>query len=113
MKVAYFSPFPPKQTGIATYSDHLVREVRNLMPVDCYDFHNDQAGDPSISFGDFARIGRISDLLKYDAIMYQVGNNRHFHLDILKLLRDTMVHFKFMNARRVWGAMPILNRNGT
>jgi hypothetical protein len=57
------------------------------MQVDCYDFRNDQAGDPSISFGDFARIGRISDLLKYDAIMSQVGNNPHFHLDILKLLR--------------------------
>ena len=56
------------------------------MQVDCNDFRHYQAGDPSISFGDFARIGRIRDLLKYDAIMYQVGNNPHFHLDILKLL---------------------------
>jgi len=72
------------------------------MQVDCYDFRHYRA----ISFGDFARIGRISDLLKYDAIMYQVGNNRRFR-------DDAMAHLKFMNARRVWDAMPILNPNGT
>ena len=87
MKVAYFSPFPLKQTGIATYSDHLVRDLRNLMPVDCYDFHNDRADDPSTTFGDFARFGRVSDLRRYDAVVYHVGNNPHFHLDILKILR--------------------------
>ena len=104
MKVAYFSPFPPKQTGIATYSDHLVRELRNLMPVDCYDFHNDRADDPSTTFGDFARFGRVSDLRRYDAVVYHVGNNPHFHLDILKILRhwpgivvlhDVVVYYLF------------------
>jgi glycosyltransferase involved in cell wall biosynthesis len=104
MKVAYFSPFPPKQTGIATYSDHLVRELRNLMPVDCYDFHNDRADDPSTTFGDFARFGRVSDLRRYDAVVYHVGNNPYVHLDILKILRhwpgivvlhDVVVYYLF------------------
>ncbi len=104
MKVAYFSPFPPKQTGIATYSNHLVRELRNLMPVDCYDFHNERADDPSTTFGDFARFGRVSDLRRYDAVVYHVGNNPHFHLDILKILRhwpgivvlhDVVVYYLF------------------
>ena len=104
IKLAYFSPFPSKQTGIATYSDRLVRELRNLMPVDCYDFHNDQADDPSTTFGDFARFGRVSDLRRYDAVVYHVGNNPHFHLDILKILHhwpgivvlhDVVVYYLF------------------
>jgi glycosyltransferase involved in cell wall biosynthesis len=88
MKVAYFSPFPPKMSGIAVYSEQLVRQLRKLMQVDCYDCANEQAGDPSVSFGDFARTGRISDLASYDAVIYQLGNNPHYHLDIFHIMRQ-------------------------
>jgi glycosyltransferase involved in cell wall biosynthesis len=88
MKVAYFSPFPPKQTGIARCSDQLVGYLRKLMEVDCYDCCNEEAGDPSVTFGDFARSGRITDLTNYDAVIYHLGNNPHYHLDIFHIMRQ-------------------------
>ncbi|MDQ6764548.1 MAG: glycosyltransferase [Verrucomicrobiota bacterium] len=87
MKIAYFSPFPPQQTGIALYSQQLVGELRRLMEVDCYDFDNDEATDPSKHFGDFAIVGRIKDLGACDAVVYHLGNNPHFHLQIFRTLR--------------------------
>jgi glycosyltransferase involved in cell wall biosynthesis len=86
MKIAYFSPFPPKMTGIAVYSEQLVRELRKMIQVDCYDYANEQAGNPSVTFSDFARTGRISDLANYDAIIYHLGNNPHCHLDIFQIM---------------------------
>jgi glycosyltransferase involved in cell wall biosynthesis len=88
MKIAYFSPFPPKQTGIAAYSVALVEGLRKLMAVDCYDFRNREAQDPSNSCGDFEQIGRVSHLRIYDAVIYHLGNNPHFHLDIFHMLRQ-------------------------
>jgi hypothetical protein len=58
MKVDYFSPFPPKMSGIAVYSEQLVSELRELMQVDCYDCANEQGGDPSVTFG----VGEVGDL---------------------------------------------------
>lgn len=87
MKVACFSPFPPKKTGVAAYSEQLALELRRVMELACYDFCNDRAGDPLTSFGDFGQSGRISDLRSYDAVLYHLGNNPHFHLDILRTLR--------------------------
>jgi glycosyltransferase involved in cell wall biosynthesis len=87
MRIAYFSPFPPQQTGIALYSDQLVRELRKLMQVDCYDFGNESVDRTSITVADFARVGRISDLGNYESVIYQIGNNPHFHLDIFRTLR--------------------------
>jgi glycosyltransferase involved in cell wall biosynthesis len=88
MKVAYFSPFPPKMSGIAVYSQQLVRELRELMQIDCYDCVNEQGGDASVTFGDFSRTGRISDLANYDAVIYHLGNNPHYHLDIFHIMRQ-------------------------
>jgi glycosyltransferase involved in cell wall biosynthesis len=88
MRIAYFSPFPPQQTGIALYSDQLVRELRKLVQVDCYDFGNKSVDPASMTVADFSRTGRISDLANYDAIIYQIGNNPFFHLDIFRTLRQ-------------------------
>src|SRR5258708_4678170 len=88
MKIAYFSPFPPKQTGIATYSIALVKELRRLMRVDCFDFENGTGQDPSVNFADFDKLYRIGRLKTYDATVYHLGNNPHFHLDIYRTLRQ-------------------------
>ncbi len=104
MKVAYFSPFPPKQTGIATYSDHLVAEVRKIIEVDCYDFDNAAATNAADGFADFAVHGRIRDLTQYDNVVYHLGNNPGFHLDIYRtfrafpgivVLHDVVLYFLF------------------
>jgi glycosyltransferase involved in cell wall biosynthesis len=86
MRIAYFSPFPPKRTGVALYSDYFVRELVKLMDVDCYDFGL-ESGGASESVRDFTKTGRIRDLAHYDSVVYQIGNNPHYHLEIYKILR--------------------------
>lgn len=88
MNIAYFSPFPPKRTGVALYSEQLVRELQKLAQVDCYDFDNELTGPDGLTVADFGRIGRISDLNGYDAVLYQIGNNPHYHLNIYYTLRQ-------------------------
>jgi glycosyltransferase involved in cell wall biosynthesis len=88
MKIAYFSPFPPKRTGVALYSDQLVREVQKLVEVDCYDFDNATDGQQAVVVKDFATTGQISQLSSYDAIVYQMGNNPYYHLEIYQVLRQ-------------------------
>src|SRR5205814_4112578 len=102
MKIAYFSPLEPKRTGIAAYSEELVRALRKIMRVDCFDFGNDEAGDPGTTFGDCGRAGRISVVAGFDTVVYHLGNNPHYHLDIFRTMRhapgivvlhDTVLYF--------------------
>jgi glycosyltransferase involved in cell wall biosynthesis len=88
MKIAYFSPFPSQRTGVALYSDQLVRELQKLMDVDCYDFGNESSAPGSLAVTDFARTGRVSQLSGYDAVIYQLWNNPHYHLNIYHTLRQ-------------------------
>jgi glycosyltransferase involved in cell wall biosynthesis len=88
MKIAYFSPFPWQRTGVALYSDQLVRELQKLMQVDCYDFGNESSGPDDLVVADFGKEGRISQLTGYEAVIYQLGNNPHYHLNIYYTLRQ-------------------------
>jgi len=60
MRLAFFSPLPPKKTGIADYSEALLQELQRLVEVDVYDSEPRQF-DPG----------------RYDALLYQLGNNEH------------------------------------
>ncbi len=88
MKIAYFSPFPPKQTGIATYSKYLVSELRKLFSVDAFDISNDSASNASTAFANFSPADAIRELNDYDTVVYHLGNNPHFHLEIFGVLRQ-------------------------
>ena len=58
MRVAYFSPLPPARSGIADYSEALVRELARLVDLELFT-RPDQPFDPAA----------------FDAIVYQIGNN--------------------------------------
>lgn len=58
MRVAFFSPLPPSPSGIADYSAALLEPLSKLANVDVY------AARP-----------RELDAARYDAIVYQLGNN--------------------------------------
>jgi ADP-heptose:LPS heptosyltransferase/glycosyltransferase involved in cell wall biosynthesis len=86
MKLAYFSPMPPARTGIATYSDHLVHalaercEVAVFVSGDCkWEAATgcrvlNYAADPMV----------LKSLEAYDQILYNLGNNPWFHLDMYR-----------------------------
>jgi glycosyltransferase involved in cell wall biosynthesis/SAM-dependent methyltransferase len=58
MRLAFFSPLPPARSGIADYSEALLEHLRPLMDVDV-----------------FSAPGRSFDAARYDAVLYQMGNN--------------------------------------
>jgi len=60
VKIAFFSPLPPAKSGIADYSAVLLEHLRRLAEVETFE---DQP--------------RPFDANKYDAIVYQLGNNPH------------------------------------
>ena len=72
MRIAYLSPLPPKRTGIATYSTHLLSALREIA-----DIH---VVDPTLS------LEMLISLNGCDASLYHLGNNPWYHLDIYKVL---------------------------
>jgi glycosyltransferase involved in cell wall biosynthesis/SAM-dependent methyltransferase len=60
IKLAFFSPLPPARSGIADYSAALLDELRKLADVEA-----------------FSTRPTKFDSRKFDAVLYQVGNNAH------------------------------------
>ena len=60
MRVAFFTPMPPRKSGIADYSEALLEHLTRLLDIEVLE--EEPAGfDPS----------------RFDAIVYQLGNNPH------------------------------------
>ena len=60
MRVAFFSPMPPSKSGIADYSAALVDRLQHLVDLEV-----------------FAERPAQFDAARYDALLYQIGNNPH------------------------------------
>jgi glycosyltransferase involved in cell wall biosynthesis len=87
MKIAYFSPMPPAKTGIATYSSHLVPVLAKHCELTVFVHGHSAWSSSGITVYDFeADPYVLKSLPDYDQIIYHVGNNPHFHLDIYKVL---------------------------
>ncbi|MFO0950167.1 MAG: glycosyltransferase family 4 protein [Isosphaeraceae bacterium] len=79
-RVAFFSPLPPRRSGVADYALSLLRELRSEYEIDVY--HD--AGyvpDPGVS-GEFLcrdhrTFSRYAPAVGYDAVVYQMGNSRY------------------------------------
>lgn len=105
MKLAFFSPFPPKQTGVAAYSQTLVRALRHTMQVTAFDHGNPEltgVDREAIDFG--ATPESLASLGEWDLPIFSLGNNPYYHLEILRvslrtrgllLLHDTVLYYLF------------------
>ncbi|HFB99089.1 MAG TPA: glycosyltransferase, partial [Bryobacterales bacterium] len=60
MRLAFFSPLPPSKSGIADYSQALIEQLRRHAEVETFEAAP-EGFDPG----------------RYDACIYQMGNNRH------------------------------------
>ncbi len=58
MRIALFSPLPPARSGIADYSAALAEAMATVTSVDVY-----------------SSARNVPDLSRYDAVLYQIGNN--------------------------------------
>lgn len=103
MKIAYFSPFPPKKTGVATYSQHLVKALAPLVDLHLFDSGAGGSPSPDLPMVDFAvHPEALARLDRFDLCLYHLGNNPWFHLEIYKVflrhpgvvvLHDTVLYF--------------------
>jgi glycosyltransferase involved in cell wall biosynthesis len=82
-RIAFFSPLPPRITGIADYAVRLLEELKRTYAIDLY--HD--AGylpDLGLKGRDFAvydarLFDRNNVVLDYHAIVYQMGNSLEYH----------------------------------
>ena len=76
MKVAYFSPLPPKRTGIAVYSQYLSAALSGLMEVHLFDTQVTYRSLNGVPVTDFAASPQVlAQLGEYDICLYHLGNN--------------------------------------
>lgn len=89
MRVAYFSPLPPMKTGIADYSAELLPYLAEHFELELF-VDDGFRPDPEVAarfpvhghkaFPELRAAGR------YDAVVYQLGNNADFHDHIYETL---------------------------
>jgi glycosyltransferase involved in cell wall biosynthesis len=79
--IAFFSPFPPRKSGISDYSAHLIAELARTYRIDLY---HDSGYVPEPALGseefmaaDYGLFERIAAAKDYHAIVYQMGNSRY------------------------------------
>ena len=86
MKVAYFSPFSPDKSGISDFSEELVQELAKLCEVDLFankPITNEKIKE-NFQIYDVDDINDVELRNSYDHLIYQVGNNRTFHKDVVE-----------------------------
>lgn len=88
MKIAYFSPLPPLKTGISVYSAHLIPYIAKISDIEIY--HPGPCETISgIKINDFiTNPSALKKLEKFDAIVYHLGNNPWYHLDIYRVFLE-------------------------
>lgn len=90
MKIAYFSPLPPKKTGIATYSAHVIAALRGKAELELFEGARHAPTFEGLPVHDVvAHPDVLATLGRFDACVYHLGNNPHYHLDIYSALLRT------------------------
>jgi glycosyltransferase involved in cell wall biosynthesis len=81
-RIAFFSPFPPRKSGVSDYSALLVQELKQTYAIDL--FHapgyvpEPALADAGLTCCDARLFPRRSAVRKYHGLVYQMGNSR-FH----------------------------------
>ena len=78
LRIAVFSPLPPRMSGIADYTEHLLLNLGDDIRADCfteaYPPSNPRLRERCSSF-EFPEFARRHAAQPYDAVLHQVGNN--------------------------------------
>jgi glycosyltransferase involved in cell wall biosynthesis len=83
MRLAYCSPLPPQQTGIADYSAELVPELnRHFRSIDLFTPGDEQIGLDRFNVYPLAELPNRDP---YQAVLYHIGNDVRFHGDIYQM----------------------------
>src|SRR5436305_15143545 len=88
MRVAYYSPLPPQKSGIADYSAELLLHLAAHCEIELI---VDEALRPAETRFPVHGHKALPGLLaagRFDAVLYQLGNNRDYHASIYQSLID-------------------------
>jgi glycosyltransferase involved in cell wall biosynthesis len=84
-RIAWLSPFPPQRSGVANYSDWLVKALKPHFDIDLY-YDNEAPGvDLQKEFDVYPLSAFAEHHESYDEAIYHIGNNRDFHQGIYEL----------------------------
>jgi glycosyltransferase involved in cell wall biosynthesis len=91
-RIAVFSPFPPRKSGIADYAAALCAALQPTYTIDLY-HEPGYVPEPALADGDFAccdvrLFARRAAVRDYRAVIYQMGNSRYH-----RFLFDTMLRY--------------------
>ena len=89
-RIAFFSPLPPRKSGISDYSAFLLDELKRDYRIDLYHdsgyLPEPALASPEFSSADFRLFDRIAPAKNYHAIVYQMGNSRYHNYMYDKML---------------------------
>jgi glycosyltransferase involved in cell wall biosynthesis len=90
MRVAYWSPLPPERSGIADYSAELLPALARHLEVELI---ASPEWRPPASLSSFAvhppaAFGSLFAAGRFDAVLYQLGNNRDYHAALYRALLE-------------------------
>src|SRR5689334_20946052 len=110
MKLAYFSPLPPKRSGIADYSEELLPYLAQSAEITLFVDGFEPASSEAISRFEILDYRKRPDVLtrleSHDAIVYHMGNDHRYHTGIFEtmvkypgilVLHDFALHDFFFN----------------
>jgi len=107
-KIAFFSPLPPKKSGISTYSSSLIPFLSRYWDIDLfiddYDCTNDflTSNFEIFSYADFEKLNQEK---KYDKIIYHFGNS-HNHIYMFDMIKKypgvVVLHDTYLSGVIYW-----------
>jgi glycosyltransferase involved in cell wall biosynthesis len=91
MRIAYFSPLPPQASGIADYSAELLPSLGEQCEIELIVEDGVRPEGPLASrfpVHGHRALPRLLEKGRFDAVLYQLGNNRDYHASIYRTLLE-------------------------
>jgi glycosyltransferase involved in cell wall biosynthesis len=88
VRVAYYSPLPPQKSGIADYSAELLPHLAEHCEIELIVDEGFRPGETRFPVHGHRALPGLLAAGRFDAVLYQLGNNRDYHASIYRSLID-------------------------
>jgi len=88
MRIAWFSPLPPMKSGIADYSAELLPHLAEHCEIELIVDEGFRPAETRFPVHGHRALPELLARGRFDAVLYQLGNNRDYHASIYKALID-------------------------
>jgi glycosyltransferase involved in cell wall biosynthesis len=88
MRIAYYSPLPPQKSGIADYSAELLPHLAEHCEIELIVDEGSRPEETRFPIHGQRALPGLLAAGRFDAVLYQLGNNRDYHASIYRSLID-------------------------